>query len=172
MTRAAGGSSGGAGNFLPVAGAEPGGKARLREAAELTGGEAHDRFFGRPDPVDAFEGIFDDFRTSYVLRYTPVGVEPGGWHVIEVRVPIAPDATIRARRGYYGRSRDLQRPQKREHRPLVRVRQSQPERMSGHGPSIDARRARRDLPATDSGFAGGSSDSRYTPIAYSTSSAK
>jgi VWFA-related protein len=85
----------------------PGGRddsmARLRDAAALTGGRAHDRFFGSPDPVDAFDRVFEDFRTSYVLHYVPAGVEPGGWHDISVEVPGAPGATVRARRGYYGR---------------------------------------------------------------------
>jgi len=75
---------------------------RLREAAELTGGQVHDRFLGSPDPVDTFDRILDDFRASYVLRYTPTGVEREGWHEIEVSVPSAPRATVRARRGYYG----------------------------------------------------------------------
>ena len=52
--------------------------------------------------LNAFRRIFDDFRQSYVLRYTPKGVERRGWHAIEVQVPSIRDATIRARRGYYG----------------------------------------------------------------------
>jgi hypothetical protein len=52
--------------------------------------------------LNAFRRIFDDFRQSYVLRYTPKGVDPRGWHAIEVHVPSVKDATIRARRGYYG----------------------------------------------------------------------
>lgn len=85
-------SPGGRDNSLP----------RLRDAAELTGGQAHDRFFGSPDPVSAFDKVFEDFRTSYVLHYTPAGVDRAGWHEIQVEVPRAPSATIRARRGYYG----------------------------------------------------------------------
>jgi VWFA-related protein len=81
------------------------GKNHLREAAELTGGQVHDRMIGSPDPVEAFDRILEDFRTSYVLRYTPTGVEREGWHEIEVSVPSAPRATIRARRGYYGSSK-------------------------------------------------------------------
>jgi hypothetical protein len=75
---------------------------RLREAANVTGGQAHDRFFGSPNPVAEFDRILDDFRASYVLRYSPTGVERPGWHEIEVAVPSAPRATVRARRGYYG----------------------------------------------------------------------
>jgi VWFA-related protein len=79
--------------------------ARLREAAELTGGQVHDRLLGNPDPVDTFDRILDDFRASYILRYTPTGVEREGWHEVEVSTPSAPRATIRARRGYYGSSK-------------------------------------------------------------------
>jgi hypothetical protein len=37
-----------------------------------------------------------------VLRYTPTGVKPDGWHDLKVEVPSQPRATIRARRGYIG----------------------------------------------------------------------
>ena len=53
-----------------------------------------------------FKQIFDDFRASYVLRYTPAGVSREGWHDLNVKVR-APDTskmTIRARRGYWGSS--------------------------------------------------------------------
>lgn len=87
--------------WLPI-NDEPDGTDRLRVAAELTGGEVHDRFFGNPDPVKTFDKILDDFRASYVLRYTPKGVERDGWHDIVVTVPSASRATVRSRRGYYG----------------------------------------------------------------------
>lgn len=89
-------------NFLPV-GAEQSGAERLKQAAVATGGRIHDRFFGSPSPVDAFDDILREFRSSYVLRYVPAGIEMAGWHDIEVRVPRMPDVTVHARRGYYGR---------------------------------------------------------------------
>ena len=49
-----------------------------------------------------FKAIFDDFRQSYVLQYSPAGVKGQGWHALAVTVPSAKDATIRARQGYYG----------------------------------------------------------------------
>jgi VWFA-related protein len=81
-----------------------GSQANLARAAELTGGEAHRRFLGigSPDPVAAFGRILDDFRSSYVLRYTAAGIDRSGWHDIQVEVPDLPSATIRARRGYWG----------------------------------------------------------------------
>jgi hypothetical protein len=46
--------------------------------------------------------VFDDFRQSYTLRYSPEGVPTSGWHAIDVRVPAKPAAIIHARKGYYG----------------------------------------------------------------------
>jgi hypothetical protein len=74
------------------------------ESAERTGGELHTGsfFFRSRSLLGAFRRIFDDFRQSYVLRYIPTGVDPSGWHAIDVRVPSVSGATIRARKGYYG----------------------------------------------------------------------
>jgi VWFA-related protein len=76
----------------------------LTSAAERTGGRLHGqaRFFRGSSIARAFKSIFDDFRQSYVLRYSPSGVKAAGWHAIVVLVPGAKDATIRARQGYYG----------------------------------------------------------------------
>ena len=51
---------------------------------------------------DAFQAILDDFRTSYVLRYTPRGGTPKGWHELTVKVTRRGSYTIRARKGYEG----------------------------------------------------------------------
>jgi VWFA-related protein len=48
-----------------------------------------------------FEHILSDYRQSYVLHYEATGVEPGGWHKIEVDVPSG-KYTVRARSGYQG----------------------------------------------------------------------
>ena len=78
----------------------------LTQAAERTGGQQHgqSRFFRASSIARAFKSIFDDFRQSYVLRYSPSGVKGAGWHAIAVAVPSAKNATIRARQGYYGGS--------------------------------------------------------------------
>ena len=80
------------------------GPAILLQAAERTGGTLHEQsfFFRASALLRAFKSIFDDFRQSYVLRYSPTGVSPNGWHAIRVEVPAVKDATIRARQGYYG----------------------------------------------------------------------
>jgi len=75
---------------------------RLRTVAERTGGQMYTPFFGTGDTLKTFTRVFDDFRASYVLRYTPANVAPAGWHDLKVEVPSMPRATIRARRGYSG----------------------------------------------------------------------
>lgn len=73
------------------------------EAARRTGGELREQGWFRraASLVGAFETIFNDFRQSYVLRYSPTGVPARGWHAIAVTVPARKDLTIRARQGYY-----------------------------------------------------------------------
>ena len=67
-------------------------------AAERTGGTFRPAGSGRI----ALEEILEDFRTSYVLRYSPKGVEAAGWHDIDVKVTKPGSYTIRARKGYEG----------------------------------------------------------------------
>jgi VWFA-related protein len=59
-------------------------------------------------PVDAttslasvFKKVLDDFRSSYVLMYSPAGVDKAGFHTISVEVT-RPNAVVQARRGYFG----------------------------------------------------------------------
>jgi hypothetical protein len=74
---------------------------RLRAIAMLTGGRLvhapHDETVG-----DAIITALDEFRQSYVLRYTPTGVPLDGWHRLEVKVRNRP-YRIRAKAGYFGR---------------------------------------------------------------------
>ena len=79
------------------------GEQLILASAERTGGELHtqSRFFRGASIARAFRTIFDDFRQSYVLRYSPERVSAKGWHAIVVKVPKIKDATVRARQGYY-----------------------------------------------------------------------
>lgn len=78
------------------------GDANLKEAAELTGGRVHGgSLFRGPDTVKAFKAAFDDFRLSYILRYTLTGVKREGWHDVHVQVKKPGNLTIRSRRGYF-----------------------------------------------------------------------
>jgi len=70
----------------------------LEQAAVLTGGQSHQL----SDTVKSFKEVFDEFRTSYVLRYTFHGPRRAGWHDITVSVGRPGAFTVRARKGYFG----------------------------------------------------------------------
>jgi VWFA-related protein len=53
------------------------------------------------DLTATFRRVLSDFRSTYVLYYTPRGVERSGYHTIDVKVK-REGATVRARRGYSG----------------------------------------------------------------------
>jgi len=86
--------------------AAPRGEEIITQAAERTGGQLHEqsRFFRASSIARAFRSIFNEFRQSYVLQYSPSGVKTSGWHAIAVQVPKIRNVTIRARQGYYGAS--------------------------------------------------------------------
>jgi VWFA-related protein len=94
------GGKGVAGYWLPTR-ADQDGQGRLEQAAEVTGGRVHTQIL-LANVVGYFRQAFDDFRQSYVLRYTLTGVAREGWHEIKVEAPGHPRATIRARKGYFG----------------------------------------------------------------------
>jgi VWFA-related protein len=71
------------------------------QSATRTGGDRHRSRFGDP-AVRTFAQILDEFRRSYVLRYSPQGVTSRGWHAVTVQVPAQPALTIKARSGYFG----------------------------------------------------------------------
>jgi hypothetical protein len=48
-------------------------------------------------------GILADFRTSYVLQYTPRDVPARGWHELRVKLRRPGSFTLRTRKGYEGR---------------------------------------------------------------------
>lgn len=73
----------------------------LAQSAERTGGDLHRSRFGDP-AVRTFARILDDFRQSYVLRYSPQGVRSPGWHSVVVQVPAQPTLSIKSRSGYFG----------------------------------------------------------------------
>jgi len=70
----------------------------LSAAVEGTGGSFH----RTQQAPAALTSIVADFRTTYLLRYTPLGVQPGGWHELRVRIKRPGSFTIRARKGYEG----------------------------------------------------------------------
>jgi hypothetical protein len=73
----------------------------LREAAALTGGKLHEPgIFTDVTATAIFKHAFEDFRRSYLLRYTPQGVSREGWHDIKVTIPAHKGYTVTGRRGY------------------------------------------------------------------------
>ena len=71
----------------------------LRDVAAATGGRVFD--VGKTgDPGPAFLEILQEFRRRYVITFTPMGVAPGGWHTLEVRVK-RPGTRVQARAGYF-----------------------------------------------------------------------
>ncbi len=73
----------------------------LQDAARRTGGELYPAGELGLDLAGAINTVFDDFRSSYVLRYTPARVSPRGWHELEVKTTRPGKLTVRARRGYF-----------------------------------------------------------------------
>ena len=70
-----------------------------RALSEATGG----RFFAVESTKDlsaAFSKILEEFRMRYLVSYSPQGVEPGGWHRLDVRVKNR-RVTVKARPGYF-----------------------------------------------------------------------
>jgi len=52
-----------------------------------------------------FRSVLDEFRATYVLQYAVRGVEPSGWHEVDVSLRKHGKYDIRARKGYRGRSK-------------------------------------------------------------------
>jgi hypothetical protein len=47
----------------------------------------------------AFDEILQEFRTRYLITYSPRGADTPGWHAIDVKVK-GRRVQVRARRGY------------------------------------------------------------------------
>jgi len=72
----------------------------LISLAAQTGGEVHGIDNSGGLSV-AFRRTLNQFRMSYVLFYSPKGVDRSGFHTINVSTA-RPDASVQARRGYFG----------------------------------------------------------------------
>ena len=71
----------------------------LRDVVNRTGGRFYDVMPGA-DLVPTFRAAIDEFRTRYLLRYTPVGVAQVGWHDLKVTVR-GTGYDVRHRFGYW-----------------------------------------------------------------------
>jgi VWFA-related protein len=56
---------------------------------------------GNSDLTATFKSVLEEFRTTYVLHFSPTGVDRGGFHTLAVNVT-RPNAVAKARRGYFG----------------------------------------------------------------------
>lgn len=65
---------------------------------ETTGGLLH----RARNASEALAEIVADFRSSYILRYSPRGVALAGWHDLKVKLTRPGSFSIRARKGYEG----------------------------------------------------------------------
>jgi len=74
--------------------------AALKELADATGGQVL-QVKSSAELRAAFQRILTEFRSRYVLAYSPEGVEPAGFHRLEISVPRR-RATVKARAGYIG----------------------------------------------------------------------
>jgi hypothetical protein len=79
---------------------DPDGPLRLKQAAERSGGVAYSLVFS-VHVADLFKKAFDDFRSSYILSYTPTGVPGNGWHPLNVEVTRPGRLAVRHRQGYF-----------------------------------------------------------------------
>lgn len=70
----------------------------LDELADMTGG-ARFRVTEATDLRKAFARVLTEFRTRYLITYTPRGVDQAGWHPLEVKLK-AKKGKVMARRGY------------------------------------------------------------------------
>ena len=73
--------------------------ALFQTLAKETGGDVLETM-ASGDLSSVFRRAIDDFRSAYVLYYSARGVDRGGYHSIEVKVPRA-GAVVQARRGYW-----------------------------------------------------------------------
>jgi hypothetical protein len=69
----------------------------LKAAVARTGGALYEKV--RDSLPERFMHALDDFRSGYLLSYSPTGVPASGWHEVTVRVK-NPRDIVRARGGY------------------------------------------------------------------------
>jgi hypothetical protein len=76
----------------------------LRELTDETGGSLLD-VASTADLQAAFGTVLDEFRSRYLVSYTPTGVPAAGWHTLDVKVRDRRGVRVKARPGYLGEDR-------------------------------------------------------------------
>jgi VWFA-related protein len=77
------------------------GATALRQLAAASGGVYIGLANWTQDLTATFRRVLDEFRSTYVLHYTPNGVAAGGFHPLTVSVKGRDGLTVKARRGYF-----------------------------------------------------------------------
>jgi VWFA-related protein len=88
-------------NFGTSSNAPGSGTSLLQLLARNSGGVYLPILGQRQDLTAAFKQALDEFRSTYVLHYTPAGVAAGGFHSLAVSVRDRNGLTVKARRGYF-----------------------------------------------------------------------
>lgn len=83
-----------------VSAADAGTSAELKDVSDATGGQTM-KVASTRELAPAFERILSEFRSRYVLTFSPRGVESGGLHHLDVRVKRS-GLTVKARQSYVG----------------------------------------------------------------------
>jgi VWFA-related protein len=83
-----------------VTAVEAGRRSPLKDLTDATGGHVLQATSGA-DLSGAFQKILQDFRSRYILAYSPQGVPADGFHRLDVRVKRR-GMTVKARPGYIG----------------------------------------------------------------------
>jgi VWFA-related protein len=78
-----------------------GGSAALQKLGVETGGTLIPVTGRSQDLTATFRRALDEFRSSYVLHYSPRHVDRAGYHTLRVAIKGRASLTVRARRGYF-----------------------------------------------------------------------
>ena len=85
----------------PLTRAVPAAGVTLRQLTASSGGVYLPITGSAQDLTATFKRVLDEFRSTYVLHYTPTGVTAGGFHPLTVSVKGRGSLTVKARRGYF-----------------------------------------------------------------------
>jgi Ca-activated chloride channel homolog len=75
------------------------GRSFSKDLSNTTGGRAI-AIESTKDLAATFRAILEEFRTRYLVSYSPQGVVPGGWHRLDVRIK-GRNVAVKARPGYF-----------------------------------------------------------------------
>ena len=74
----------------------------LRDLTSATGGRLYE-IEKTANLSSVFLNVLEEFRHRYLISYTPIGVEKGGWHRLDVSIK-GRKVVVKARPGYLGAS--------------------------------------------------------------------